>query len=282
MLAAAHLNYRLSYEAGQWMIHVPLPEFDKADAEVGSFEEERQAWDLEKTPLPRPGLAGGSSWSPAWVAGMLVAFYAWIGPYSSASVLARGAAMDTDLFFNGEWWRAVTALTVHAGPGHLAGNVVSLLVLGYAVCQVFGGGLGWLLILAAGITGNAVAAGVHGPDHNSVGASTSCFGALGILCACQSIRNLRHFGFSVSVWNRAWIPIGAGFALLTLLGTGVRSDLSAHLFGFASGLLLCIPFAWHHPPRLSTGRQQLLQLVALVIVMTAWRLVLVATGVVAF
>ncbi len=278
VLAAAHLNYRLSYEAGQWLIHVPLPELDKAERELGAFEEERQAWDLHKTPIPKPWLPDGSSWSPAWVAGMLIALYAWIGPYSSTSALARGAAMDTDQFFRGEWWRAVTALTVHGGPGHLAGNVVSLLLFGYAVCQVFGGGLGWILILASGILGNAAAAGLYGPDHISVGASTACFGALGILCACQSIRNLRQFGFSVSVWSRAWLPIGAGFALLTLLGTGPQSDLSAHLFGFAGGLLLCIPFVWHHPPRLSPGRQQLLQLLALVILMTAWRLVLIATG----
>ncbi len=278
VLAAAHLHYRLSYEAGQWLIHLPFAEVDVAERELAAYEEERQSWELVRMSLPPPWLKGGSSWSPAWVAGMLIVFYVWIGPYSRASTLACGAAMDTDLFFSGEWWRAVTALTVHAGPGHLAGNVASILLFGYAVCQVFGGGLGWILILAAGIMGNAVAASLHGSDHISVGASTACFGALGILSACQAIRNLRQFGFSASIWNRTWIPIGAGLALLTLLGTGERSDLLAHLFGFISGLLLCIPFIWHPPGRLSSGRQQLLQLLALVIIMTAWRLVLVAVG----
>ncbi len=278
VLAAAHLHYRLSYEAGQWVIHVPLAEIDVAERELAAYEEEREAWDLEKMPLPRAWRAGGSSWSPAWVAGMLIAFYAWTGPYSRASALTRGAAMDTDRFFSGEWWRAVTALTVHSGPGHLAGNVASLLLFGYSVCLVFGGGLGWILILAAGVIGNAAAASLHGQEHISVGASTACFGALGILSACQSIRNLRQFGFCNSVWNRVWIPVGAGFALLTLLGTGERSDLFAHLFGFTSGLLLCTPFIWHPPPELSPGRQQMLQLLALVIVMTAWRLVLVAAS----
>ena len=71
----------------------------------------------------------------------------WIGPYDGGSSLVRGAAMETNRFFAGEWWRLLTALTAHSDPNHLAGNVVCLLLFGYAVCRTFGSGLSWMLIL---------------------------------------------------------------------------------------------------------------------------------------
>jgi len=278
VLAAAGLNYRLSYELGQWLIHVPVVELERAMEELAAYEEECRTWDQFMMAPPEPWGSALQSWSPAWVAAMLIVFYAWIGPYSGASVLARGAAMDTDALVGGAWWRVVTALTVHSGPGHLAGNVVCMLLFGSAVCRIFGGGLGWILILGSGMAGNAVAGWLHGPDTISVGASTACFGALGILSGSQAIRNLRQFGFSASIWNRTWLPIGAGVALLTLLGTGEESDLLAHLFGFLGGLALCIPFTWRGPPLISPGFLRALQLIALFVVMVAWRLVLVAAG----
>jgi rhomboid protease GluP len=276
VLAAAYVDYRLSYAGGLWQIHVPLDAFDVAEREIQAYEEERVTWDRMRTVAPSSWLAAASSGSPLWVAGMLIAFYLWTGPFDRGNALVCGAALDTNRLFGGEVWRLVTALTVHSGLVHLAGNVVSMLLFGYAVCTTFGGGLAWIMILGTGIIGNAVSAAVHGPDQLSVGASTACFGALGILTACQALRNLQQFGMSRSIWNRVWLPIGAGLGLLSLLGTGVQSDLLAHLFGFLSGWLLCMPFIWWRPPTLSAGRQQLLQLVGLFVVMFAWRLVLMA------
>ncbi len=38
---------------------------------------------------------------------------------------------------------------------------------------------------------------------------------------------------------KAWLPLGAGLALLSMLGSGgERTDLMAHLFGFMTGLIL--------------------------------------------
>jgi rhomboid protease GluP len=278
VLSAAQLDYRLSHVAGQWTIHIPAADTDVARTELAAYDADLSA--TVRVPVEGPALLipGAYSWSPLWVAGMLVAFYVWIGPYEDGSALVRGAAMDTNLFFAGEWWRLLTALTAHADLNHLVGNVVSLLFFGYAVCQTFGGGLSWLMILGSGIAGNAAAGWLHGPDHISVGASTACFGALGILCGAQFRRKLQEHGVSRSIWSRTWIPLGAGLALLTLMGVGPRSDLMAHLFGFGSGFLLCLPFARQAPLNLSAGAQQAFQICALAILMTAWRLVLVVAG----
>ena len=274
VLAAAGLNYRLSYAAGQWAIHVPETEFESATRELTAYEEEFRAWERARLEPPEPWVRGDDSWSPVWVAATLIACYAWLGSYGEGRAPALAAAMDTDRFFAGEWWRAITALTVHSDLGHLAGNVACILLFGHVACQAFGAGLSWMLILACGLVGNAAAAWLHGPGHVSVGASTACFGALGLLSASQAIRNLRQFGFSPGIRRRAWLPVGAGVALLTLLGTGPQSDLLAHLFGFAAGLAVCLPFLRQGLPHLSPGAQQALQLLALAILMTALRLVL--------
>jgi len=274
VLAASSLDYRLSHRAARWMIHVPCKQIAAARAEIAAYEADSRDWpptDLTRTE-EKP--ATYDTWSPWWVSGFVVAFYVWLGPYDAGNAVLCGAAVDSEAVLHGEWWRLVTALTVHSGAAHLASNVLFLLLLGYAVCLSFGGGLGWALILASGIAGNAVACLFHGLHHVSVGASTACFGALGILSTHQMIRNLRRFGAMRSVWSRTWVPLGAGLALLTLLGTGPRSDLAAHAFGFAAGLIFCIPFGWYGTKWIPAWGQRVLQLGCIIVVMTAWRTVL--------
>ncbi len=55
---------------------------------------------------------------------------------------------------------------------------------------------------------------------------------------------LRRHGLTWSPVARAWIPLGAGVSLLTLLVTGPTSDLTAHLAGFAAGSLAGLAGSW--------------------------------------
>lgn len=276
VLAAAGLDYRLSHQTARWAIHIRRKQAALARAEIAAYEADDTDW-------PRAESAGAEekpeisdSWSPWWVSGSVVAFYAWFGPYHDGNAVLRCAAVDTEAILQGDWWRVITALTVHSGPVHLAGNVLCLLLLGHAVCLSFGGGVGWALILAAGVAGNAVACLFHEQGHVSVGASTACFAALGIMSTHQAIRNLRRFGGPRSIWSRTWVPLGAGVALLTLLGTGPRSDLAAHVFGFVLGLVICIPLSWHGTERLPAWGQRAFQLGCIIVVMSAWRAALAA------
>src|SRR5262249_36491518 len=88
----------------------------------------------------------------------------------------------------GEWWRAVTALTLHANAAHLLGNVSVGLVVTTAVCRLVGPGLGSALVLATGVAGNLLAAVVRRTASSSVGASTALFGAVGILSGRAVVR----------------------------------------------------------------------------------------------
>jgi membrane associated rhomboid family serine protease len=97
-----------------------------------------------------------------------------------------------------------------------------------------GPGVGIWLVLLAGAAGNALTAFAYGAHHVSVGASTATFGAVGILAALQFAARRRR------PWTRrrAWVAIGAGLALLGMLGTGAGTDIPAHLFGLLAGCAL--------------------------------------------
>ena len=278
VLSAAGFDYRLSHEATNWAIHLTDREVGAARAEIDAYEIEEHKWASVVDARPAVKLLDDVSWSPWWVAGLLAAFYAWLGPFKPDDSILRRAAIDNTAVAHGEWWRLISGLTIHSGSTHLAGNVICLLWFGHALCRTFGGGISWTLILASGVAGNYFAWLVKGTHGISVGASTAGFGALGILSAHAAIRNMRGGVDSREVWTRKWLPLGAGFALLALLGTGRGTDLAAHLFGFLCGMVLCLPVSWFGIERFPTWAQRVLQILCIAAVMTAWRIVLLGAA----
>lgn len=136
---------------------------------------------------------------------------------------------------DGQWWRTVTALTLHAGPVHLLSNLTIGGAFIILLCRELGSGMAWSLLLASGAVGNLINAWVQSPAHRSVGASTAVFGAVGILAAIKLVR-YRH-----QPQRSRFIPVAAGLALLAILGTeGTQTDLGAHLFGFGAGVFFGI------------------------------------------
>jgi rhomboid protease GluP len=143
--------------------------------------------------------------------------------------VALGNAQAASIL-DGQWWRLVTALTLHADWAHLSSNLAIGGIFVIFLCRELGSGLAWSLLLSAGILGNLVNAFVQSPGHSSVGASTAVFGAVGILAALSLVR-YRH-----QLQHRWPLPVAAALALLALLGTeGKNTDLGAHLFGFVYG-----------------------------------------------
>ena len=153
----------------------------------------------------------------------------------------------------GEWWRAVTALGLHADLGHLLSNVVLGGMLGVLLAQLLGPGLAWLTILIGGAIGNAIVAILAPTDHAAIGASTAVFAALGLLAALA-------WGQQAVLWRglRRWRPIAAAVMLLALLGVGgEHTDVGAHIAGLLTGLVggVGLYFARPHLPK--SGRAQL-------------------------
>lgn len=233
MLTAVGIACELEERGDGWELRVAASDADEAAAALAEYRAERR----RPPAAPLPDHAGGAL-AGATVAVLLLAFFL-LGesPWWPADGVRRGAA-DAARILAGEWWRAVTALTLHADLSHVAGNCIAFAIFGSSVCRWFGPGLGLWLIVAAGAGGNALNAIVRDAPHSAIGASTAVFGAIGILAALQLHRRRTAGAGRGLMRMRAWAPLAAGLGLLALLGSSERSDLGAHLFGFAVGSVL--------------------------------------------
>lgn len=233
VLTALDIVWQLEERLGGWHLKVAAADAERAAAALGAYAAERS-----NPPVGTPFTEhrGGTITSCA-AAILLLLFFAvtWIW-WPTLAWTTRGSATAARISA-GEWWRVVTALTLHADLPHVLGNSVALALLATAVSRWFGAGVGLWLILVSGAGGNAVNALVRGGAHSAVGASTAVFGAVGILTALQLTRRWRAPPSGL-MRMRAWAPLAAGLALLALLGSSETSDVAAHLFGFACGGVL--------------------------------------------
>jgi rhomboid protease GluP len=191
----------------------------------------------------------------AAMATALVAFFLVTGPRAAAGLdggpwFGPGSASAEAIVHHGAWWRAVTALTLHADLAHVLGNAVALIIFVSALGRWLGRGLALSLVLLAGTAGNLITAFGYGTHHDSVGASTAAFGALGLLGGLQFVRRYR-FAARLDRRRRALTAIAACLGLFAMLGVGERTDVVAHLAGLACGLLLGLAVGrWlRRPPR---------------------------------
>ena len=235
VLLAAGIEAYLIRDAGVTSLCVRVAEAERARHELACFERENSPRRRPRLPAALYRVEGALIY-----AAVLLFFFAADRRHAlSIDWLTAGAA-NAGRIRGGEWWRAVTALALHADLGHLLSNLVFGAVVSLLVAELLGSGLAWLAILLAGVLGNALDAVFHAADHTAIGASTAWFGALGILSG--HARRSRIIPWRGGV--RRWAPIGAGVMLLTWLGIGdERIAVGAHVAGFAVGVLLGIALA---------------------------------------
>lgn len=231
VLLAQGLSPSLRRSPDGVVVGVPQCEADRALASLSAYERENQ-----HRPTQRYEPLESGSWLPGMSVGiMLLIFFAvtvrWL---PERSWFARGSA-DAERILLGEFWRVVTALTLHADIAHVVSNAIAVALLLGAVSSTMGAGLGGALVLLAGAGGNLANAALQGAAHLSIGASTAVFGAVGLLGSLGVTRRRRQ---ALSRW-RAWLPLAAALALLGMLGSGApRVDIWAHLLGLLVGAVL--------------------------------------------
>ena len=268
-LEARNIPCRVEKDGESWQILVPPELFALALEEVRLFEEKNRNW---PPPLPPAAPEADNLLITLSVLLLIAIFHNLtrldlaILNLSTADWISYGNA-DAGAIMAGQWWRAVTALTLHADGLHLLGN---LTIGGFFIiflCRTLGSGLGWSLLLASGTLGNLLNAWVQSPRHHSVGASTTVFGAVGLLAAINLLdhrQNLRR---------RWYLPLAAALALLALLGSeGENTDIGAHLFGFAVGIGLGLATSFLRSGKKRPGAtlNALLALACLGLVSGAW------------
>jgi rhomboid protease GluP len=264
VLAAEGIPYRLDEGDGRFILTVDSADAAAAEAALVGFDAEG----APESPPPAPDV-GASTLGPLAAIGFCAMFFV-TGTRAGGSRWFEAGAASSELILSGQWWRVVTALTLHADLLHLAGNVVASLVFVSAVGRWLGGGLAAWLILASAAAANLLTALVHRTAFVSVGSSTAIFAALGLVAGLQVARRL-------SLRTRrgyAWVPLGAGLGLYAMLGVGAGADLYAHLFGLAIGSLVGFGVAranWRAP---RPGVQALLGTAAAAAVTSCWALAL--------
>jgi membrane associated rhomboid family serine protease len=203
--------------------------------ELACYDRESVGWPPrphERAPARSFELATPLIWA-ASVVGVYCCQCLWPGSLEDAGELDSGA-----VFGRGEWWRAVTALFLHADVGHLVSNALSGTFAFGAVISTFGRARGWICVAVAGAAGNLAIAALNYPGpYRSLGASTAIFAGLGLLTG-RAVRAVRRDRTPRS-WRALLAPLAAGTALLGLYGAGgLNIDVGAHAAGFLSGLAL--------------------------------------------
>jgi rhomboid protease GluP len=228
MLEARGIDHEVNEDEETWALLVPAPLLHRAYDEITRYSAERSVpRRVSRVIEPQPGAVLGAL---SYVIILLLTAYCAGRGLFGADWLSAG---DLDAAAAREWWRAVTALTLHVDQEHLLGNVLFGVVAGIAVGRLLGPGLAWASILGAAALANYVEILISPITHRAVGASTAVFAALGLLSgmAWRQQLSLRE-----RLWYR-WAPLIAGVCLLTLLGAGsAHVDVLGHALGFAFGL----------------------------------------------
>jgi membrane associated rhomboid family serine protease len=272
VVAALELPYWIKRESGKWMLLVEERSLEKVRQELAAFESEESQRPPLRTLLPAEKIPTFSLYVAGWV---LSGFFL-VQQMGGERWLERGSA-EGRAILHGEWWRTITALTLHADGPHLAANLATGLLFAAFVIPRLGAGLTWLAIVLSGAFGNALNAwGYRSEAHDSIGASTACFGALGILVGAELFARWtepRH--------RNRWqliLPIGAGLALLAYLGVGDEGkniDYMAHGWGFVVGIAEgVVAMALRTKERLPTLVQRLAGWLTLALVACCWVLAL--------
>lgn len=264
VLAAAQIPHQMIDDGMSAALVVP------AEFSVSAVEQLR-LYDDENPPLRRqpakkidyqdavPGIAG-------YV--FVISIVAWLAGYSAfGHNWFESGRVDGTLIRNGEWWRTITALSLHSGVGHLVGNLVFGVLFGLFAGRLLGSGVAWLAIVVAAASGNAANTLLLESTHRSVGASTAVFAALGLVAGFVWRGKL----MAQDRWSYRFGPIVGGLALLMYTGTGgPNTDIGAHLLGFVGGFLFGMLLIALGPVPTDRRSQTVAGALALLIVTSSW------------
>jgi rhomboid protease GluP len=269
VLEAKSVPYELAQSGERWVLLTAPALSASARDELARYAIERRAPRPQPpTIVPFPGAGIGT----AAFAIVLMATAYCTGIQAFGEDWLAAGSLDARVGGAGEWWRAVTALTLHLDQAHLLGNLLFGAVFGTLAGNAFGPGIAWSSILAAGAAADYLDMLISPPEHRAAGASTAVFAALGLLSgfSWRSRLSLRER------FRYRWAPLFGGVFLLTMLGAGAeRVDVLGHALGFAMGVALGWIYARLGFPRTRARAPQWVGgAAALALIAAAWFLAL--------
>lgn len=132
----------------------------------------------------------------------------------------------------GEYWRLITPIFMHAGFAHLLFNSFSLVLFGPALEQLLGKTKFILLYLSTGIAANIATLTLEPLTYTHVGSSGAIFGLFG-------------FYIAIVVFKKAMLSKENSQTIMTIAVIGLimtflqsNINITAHIFGFIAGFLI--------------------------------------------
>lgn len=153
----------------------------------------------------------------------------------SSTLFRFGATFGPSIIIEGQWWRFLTAMFLHADITHILFNGYALYILGLDMERIYGRGRYLALYFLTGLFGGLASFWVRGMDEFSVGASGAIFGILGMNLAFFAFYRNKLGKFGKDRLNRTLQLVGINLVIGFLI---VRVNNLAHMGGLVSGFLL--------------------------------------------
>jgi rhomboid protease GluP len=149
-------------------------------------------------------------------------------------ILITHGAKDNALMLQGQYWRFITPVFLHANALHVGLNMFNLLILGVFLERILGHLRFLLIYLVTGVVG-VIASFYFAPQEISVGASGAIFGLVGAYSMFVLVhrRAFRYGGIPSLLWLLVVIGINLSIGLFVQ-----NVDNYAHLGGLISGCVL--------------------------------------------
>ncbi len=158
-----------------------------------------------------------------------------------------GAQFNRDIAVNGQYWRLLTPVFLHAGLAHLAFNGYALFVIGRDTESFYGSAWFTAIYFLSGVAGS-VAWYLLGTADPSLGASGAIFGLIGAEAAFF-LRNRQLFG---AFGRQRLANVAIMLAINLFLGFTIANvNNIAHLGGLVAGFLLGLALAPSYAARWS-------------------------------
>ena len=155
-------------------------------------------------------------------------------PGFGTQLLYAGASVN-GLIAEGEWWRVVTSMFLHAGFTHVLFNMFSLFLFGPELEKIAGKMRFLTIFFLTGIFGVAATYLTQDASYASVGASGALYGIFGAFAAL--VYYTRHLFPQL---KQIILPLIVISVIMTFLTPNI--NIAAHLGGLIAGFVLGIVY----------------------------------------